>query len=76
MVTDAEYPAPGAETTALSWAPKVIMKWVEKKKLPKSRTGSEKEPQSNLRGTLTGDDYLKSFSFQVTKQDGRDIQIS
>lgn len=74
MATDAENPAPGAETTALTWAHKVIIKWVEKKKLSKSRTGSEQEPLSNPCETLMGEDYLKSFPFKVTKLDGRDIK--
>jgi len=47
MVTDAENLAPEAETTALTWASKVI-KLVEKKNLPRSRTGLEQKPLSML----------------------------
>lgn len=66
MVPDAEHPAPAAETTARPWAPKQLRKWGEKKKLPKSRTDSEQEPLSKPRETLTGQDCLKPFTFQVT----------
>lgn len=61
----------GAESTALTWAPKVTVKWVEK--LPKSRTGSEQKHLSNPQETFTGDHLLKSFPFTMTKLDARDI---
>lgn len=67
-------PGPGAETTALIWAHKVIIKWVEKKKLSKSRTDSEQKPLSNPCEMLIGEDRLKSFPFKVTKLEGWDIQ--
>lgn len=55
-------------------APEVIIKWVEKKKLPKSRPDSEQEPLSNLCEILNAEEHLKSFPFIVTKSDGRDLQ--
>lgn len=55
-------------------APEVIIKWVEKKKLPNSRPDSEQEPLSNSCEILNTEERLKSFPFIVTKSDGRDIQ--
>lgn len=59
----------GAESTALTWASKVTVKWVEK--LPKSRTGSEQKHLNNPQEAFT-EDLLQSFPFMMTKLDVRD----